>query len=89
MLQTAKNAEEKSKKAISDATRLAEELRTEQEHSMAAERAAKSIFAQCHECQERLEEAEAAAASYGRKMIAKLEEKVRMLESELGSCQVR
>jgi len=84
-----KNSEEKSKKAISDATRLAEELRTEQEHSIAAERAAKSIFAQCHECQERLEEAEANAASYGRKMIAKLEEKVRMLESELASCQVR
>ena len=39
--------------------------------------------------QARLEDAEIVAASYGRKMIAKLEEKIRMLESELGSCQVR
>ena len=37
----------------------------------------------------RLEEVEATAASYGRKMIAKLEEKVRMLENELGSSQMR
>merc|ERR1711997_120316 len=50
---------------------------------------AKATFAQCHELQLRLEDAEATAASYGRKMIAKLEEKVRMLESELASCQVR
>ena len=74
---------------MSDASRLAEELRTEHEHSGAVERGAKAIFAQCNELQARLEEAEAAAASYGRKMIAKLEEKVRMLESELGTCQVR
>ena len=39
--------------------------------------------------QARLEDAEIIAASYGRKMIAKLEEKSRMLESELGTCQVR
>ena len=74
---------------MSDASRLAEELRTEHEHSGAVERGAKATFAQCNELQARLEEAEAAAASYGRKMIAKLEEKVRMLESELGTCQVR
>ena len=84
-----KNSEEKCKKAVSDASRLAEELRTEQEHSQAMERGAKATFAQCNELQQRLEDAEATAASYGRKMIAKLEEKVRMLESELGTCQVR
>merc|ERR1711997_679236 len=50
---------------------------------------AKATFAQCNELQARLEDAEATAASYGRKMIAKLEEKIRMLESELGTCQVR
>ena len=33
-----KNSEEKSKKAVADATRLAEELRTEQEHGIVAER---------------------------------------------------
>ena len=89
---------------VSDASRLAEELRTEQEHSQSVERGAKSTLAQCNELQQRLEvsiqlvdtslycdcqDAEATAASYGRKMIAKLEEKVRMLESELATCQVR
>ena len=39
--------------------------------------------------QGRLEEAEAVAASYGRKMIVKLEEKIRMLEAELGTTQIR
>ena len=50
-MMTVKNSEEKSKKAVADASRLAEELRTEQEHSISAERAAKSCFAQCHELQ--------------------------------------
>jgi len=84
-----KNSDEKSKKAVADASRLAEELRTEQEHALTADRLAKASQAQCSELQGRLEEAEAVAASYGRKMIAKLEEKIRMLESELGSCQIR
>ena len=48
-----KNSEEKSKKAISDATRLAEELRTEQEHGITADRLAKSSQAQCAELQVR------------------------------------
>ena len=89
LMLSVKNSEEKCKKAVSDASRLAEELRTEHEHSGAVERGAKATFAQCNELQARLEEAEATAASYGRKMIAKLEEKVRMLESELGTTQVR
>ena len=58
LLLNVKNAEEKCKKAVSDASRLAEELRTEQEHSGAAERGAKAVFAQCGELQARLEEAE-------------------------------
>ena len=89
LMMTVKNSEEKSKKAVADASRLAEELRTEHEHGSAAERAARASFAQCNELQVRLEEVEATAASYGRKMIAKLEEKVRMLETELGSSQMR
>ena len=48
-----KNSEEKSKKAVSDATRLAEELRTEQEHGITADRLAKSSQAQCTELQVR------------------------------------
>ena len=41
---------------MSDASRLAEELRTEHEHSGAVERGAKATFAQCNELQARLEE---------------------------------
>lgn len=46
-----KNSEEKSKKAVADAIRLAEELRTEQEHGNSAERAARASLAQCNELQ--------------------------------------
>jgi len=89
LLISVKNSDEKSKKAIGDASRLAEELRSEQEHGLTADRLAKSSQAQCAELQGRLEEAEAVAASYGRKMIVKLEEKIRMLEAELGTTQIR
>jgi len=89
LLISVKNSDEKSKKAVTDAARLADELRTEQEHSTTSIRIAKTSESQCNELQVRLEDAEIVAASYGRKMIAKLEEKIRMLESELGSCQVR
>ena len=41
LMLSVKNSEEKCKKAVSDASRLAEELRTEQEHSGAVERGAK------------------------------------------------
>ena len=41
-----KNAEEKARKALTDASRLAEELRSEQEHGMAADKAAKVMAAQ-------------------------------------------
>jgi len=84
-----KNSEEKTKKAVADASRLAEELRTEQEHGLSAERAAKVVFSQCGELQMRLQDVEATAATYGRKMITKLEEKVRVLEAELSTSQVR
>jgi len=84
-----KNSEEKCKKAIADAGRLADELRTEQDHGIAADRAAKAMFSQCHELQARLEDVEATALRHGRKMIQKLEEKIKMLEDELGSSQLR
>ena len=41
-----KNAEEKARKALTDASRLGEELRSEQEHGMAADKAAKVLAAQ-------------------------------------------
>jgi len=84
-----KNSEDKCKKAVTDAGRLADELRTEQEHGLSADRTAKAMFAQCQELQTRLNDAEALALRHGRKMITKLEEKIRMLRDELGSSQIR
>ncbi len=63
--------------------RLAEELRTEQEHGLAADKALKTLSAQSLELQSRLEDVETSALRHGRKIVAKLEERVRSLESEL------
>ncbi|CAD6189768.1 unnamed protein product [Caenorhabditis auriculariae] len=84
-----KAAEERSKKAIADATRLAEELRQEQEHSQHVDRLRKGLEQQLKEIQVRLDEAEAAALKGGKKVIAKLEQRVRELESELDGEQRR
>merc|ERR1719376_527320 len=69
-----KNTEEKAKKAASDAANLAEELRREQEHAIHVDRLRKQL-------QGRLEEAEAAALKGGKRIIAKLETRVRELET--------
>ena len=82
MLNEAKNSEEKAKKAMVDAARLADELRAEQEHAASQERMRKSMEQQIKELQIRLDEAEAAALKGGKKLIQKLEQKVRELEQE-------
>lgn len=82
MLNEAKQSEEKAKKAMVDAARLADELRAEQEHSNQQEKMRKAMEGQIKELQVRLDEAEAAALKGGKKIIAKLEQKVRELETE-------
>jgi myosin heavy chain 6/7 len=84
-----KASEERSKKAMADAARLAEELRQEQEHSMHIERMRKGLEQQIKEMQVRLDEAEAAALKGGKKVIAKLEQRMRELEGELDGEQRR
>jgi myosin heavy chain 6/7 len=78
-----KNADELAKKASGDAARLAEELRQEQEHSQHVDRLRRGLEQQIKEMQVRLDEAEAAALKGGKKIIAKLEERIRSLEQEL------
>ncbi|XP_014676451.1 PREDICTED: myosin heavy chain, muscle-like [Priapulus caudatus] len=78
-----KAADEKARGAIADAARLAEELRQEQEHASHAEKARKSVEGQLKDLQVRLDEAEANVLKGGKKMIAKLEQRVRELEGEL------
>ncbi len=68
--------EEQTKKAMMDASRLAEELRAEQEHSTHIDRMRKSLEAQCKDMQLRLDEAEQAALKGGKKVIGKLEQRV-------------
>merc|ERR1711936_1526908 len=77
------------KRAMVDAARLADELRAEQDHVSAESRAKRSLDAQLGELENRLADAEAAAAKGGKSAMAKLEMKIRELELELGSVQTR
>ena len=89
MLHAAKNAEEKSKKAMIDAARLADELRAEQDHSNSQFSAKKSLESQLSEIEGRLADAETAAMKVGKAAMSKLEMRIRELEAELGSTQSR
>merc|ERR1719175_252873 len=81
--------EEKAKKAMLDAAKLAEELRYEQENAMQMEREKKELEQKVHEMQCQLDDAEQNAIKWGRKMAAKLESRIRELEAELDSEQRR
>merc|ERR1712106_899186 len=89
MLLAAKNAEEKSKKAMVDAARLADELRAEQDHATSLAAAKNSIGNQLGELEGRLADAENAALKGGKASMAKMEMKIRELEAELASTQSR
>merc|ERR1711993_233825 len=89
MLSQAKNSEEKAKKAMADAARLADELRAEQDHAGNQEKAKRSLECQILELEQRLAEANEVAAKGGRNAMAKLESRIRELEIELGSVQCK
>uniref|UniRef100_A0A6Q2Y779 Myosin-7B n=1 Tax=Esox lucius TaxID=8010 RepID=A0A6Q2Y779_ESOLU len=82
-----RNAEEKAKKAITDAAVMAEELKKEQDTSSHLERMKKNMEQTVKDLQMRLDEAEQIALKGGKKQIQKLEIKVRELENELESEQ--
>ncbi|KAL5969171.1 Myosin heavy chain striated muscle [Taenia solium] len=85
----AKQADERAKKAMADSARVFEEVRQEQEHTQHVEKARKQAEQQVKELQVRLEEAEANAMKGGKKALAKLEQRVRELETELDAEQRR
>ena len=89
MLGAAKNAEEKSKKAMVDAARLADELRAEQDHASSQASSKQSLNNQLGQLEARLADAENAAAKGGKAAMAKLESRIRELEIELGNVQAR
>jgi len=68
---------------MADASRLSDELRLEQEFSSSQEKARRAIEAQMKDLSARLELAEAEALKGGKKIIAKLEARVRTIEQEL------
>merc|ERR1711936_631413 len=76
-------SEEKAQRAMIDCARLAEELRAEQELAMSLDRDKKLLDTQVKDAQTRLDEAEQNALKGGKKAVAKMETRLRELESEL------
>merc|ERR1712176_1719831 len=89
MLQQAKSSEEKAKKAMVDAARLADELRAEQDHTGSLGKAKRALEGQLVELENKFAEANENAIRGGRAAMAKLETRIRELEVELGSVQSR
>uniref|UniRef100_A0A671E4U8 Myosin heavy chain 8 n=1 Tax=Rhinolophus ferrumequinum TaxID=59479 RepID=A0A671E4U8_RHIFE len=89
IVQEARNAEEKAKKAITDAAMMAEELKKEQDTSAHLERMKKNLEQTVKDLQNRLDEAEQLALKGGKKQIQKLEARVRELEGEVENEQKR
>merc|ERR1711862_333775 len=87
MLHQAKNSEEKAKKAMVDAARLADELRAEQDHTGTLSKTKRSLETQLGELENKCAEANDAAMRGGRAALAKLETRIRELEIELGNSQ--
>ncbi|XP_078510886.1 myosin heavy chain, skeletal muscle, adult-like [Lissotriton helveticus] len=88
-IQEARNAEEKAKKAITDAAMMAEELKKEQDTSAHLERMKKNLDQTVKDLQHRLDEAEQLALKGGKKQLQKLEARVHELENELEAEQKR
>ncbi|XP_051978450.1 myosin heavy chain, fast skeletal muscle-like [Xyrauchen texanus] len=89
IVQEARNAEEKAKKAITDAAMMAEELKKEQDTSAHLERMKKNLEVTVKDLQHRLDEAENLAMKGGKKQLQKLESRVRELETEVEAEQRR
>merc|ERR1711934_593927 len=87
MLHQAKNYEEKAKKAMVDAGRLADELRSEQDHVSTLERNKKTLQSQLHDLENKFAEASENAMRGGRNALSKLEQRIHGMETELGSVQ--
>merc|ERR1711983_343878 len=83
MVSEASLSDEKCKKAMVDAARLADELRCEQELALNFERDRKLLECQVKDMGARLDEAETNALKGGKKAMLKMETRIRELESEV------
>ncbi|KAI1890299.1 hypothetical protein AGOR_G00152310 [Albula goreensis] len=82
-IQEARNAEEKAKKAITDAAMMAEELKKEQDTSAHLERMKKNLEVTVKDLQHRLDEAENLAMKGGKKQLQKLESREEQANTHL------
>merc|ERR1719427_1976989 len=89
MLCETRIAEDKAKKAMIDAARLADELRAEQENAQHSEKNCRSLECQVKDMQTKLDEAEQQAVKGGRKVTSRLEQKIKDLESQFDDEQRR
>merc|ERR1712117_812736 len=76
-------SDDKAKKAMVDAARIADELRSEQDLAQAFEKDRKLLECQVKDMQQHLDEAETNALKGGKKAMNKMETRIRELESEL------
>uniref|UniRef100_A0A158PAE5 Myosin head n=1 Tax=Angiostrongylus cantonensis TaxID=6313 RepID=A0A158PAE5_ANGCA len=74
---------ERSRRAGADATKMAEELRQEQERSLKIERYKKQLESQVKEMQERADASEAAVVKGGAKAVQKAEAHLKTLQNNL------
>ncbi|KAM6325747.1 LOW QUALITY PROTEIN: myosin-7-like [Alca torda] len=88
-IQECRNAEEKAKKAITNAAMMAEELKKEQDTSAHLEHMKKNMEQTIKDLQLRLDEAEQLALKWGKKQVQKLEARGRELETKLEAEQKR
>ncbi|XP_038551249.1 myosin-16-like [Micropterus salmoides] len=84
-----RSADERAKKAVTDATRLCEELRQEQDRSIHLEKIKKNQEQNLRDLTLRLEEAEQQALKSGKRTIQKLENRIKEVENELDQEQKR
>merc|ERR1712117_424403 len=88
-LAQAKGSEEKAKRAMVDAARLADELRAEQDHTAALAKGEAALTATMGELELNLGAANEVAAKGGRSAMAKLENRIHELEIELGAISAK
>merc|ERR1711899_541006 len=88
-LSQAKGSEEKAKRAMVDAARLADELRAEQDHTAALGKGKAALTATMGELELNLGAANEVAAKGGRSAMAKLENRIHELEIELGAISAK
>merc|ERR1712018_809598 len=83
MASEASLSEEKAQRAMIDAARLADELRSEQELAQSLEREKRLLEAQVKDMQARVDDAQTSALKGGKKAMTRMDTRIRELVSEL------